>query len=180
MKKMLFIHAALTLLALSLILAFIFLFTPLAKAIDPDEMLDDPMLEERAREISSELRCMVCQSESIDNSNADLAITLRTIVRERISAGDSNEDVISYIVERYGEYVLLKPVFSLNTILLWLAGPLTLLLGGILIWQMMKSKKPESDIKFSSDGKANVSDTSYESLTTKEKSQLEAVLKEEK
>jgi cytochrome c-type biogenesis protein CcmH len=98
----------------------------------PDEMLSDPKLEHRAREIDKELRCLVCQNESIDDSDADLAHDLRVLVRQRLLAGDSNDQVKQYIVARYGKYVLLKPPFDAETYLLWL-GPLLLLVcaGGV-------------------------------------------------
>lgn len=99
-------------------------------AVEPDEILDDPVLEQRAREISAELRCMVCQNQSIDDSNAELARDLRILVRDRLQAGDSNEEVFDYVVSRYGEFVLLKPRFSLKTAALW-AAPAALLLIGI-------------------------------------------------
>jgi len=92
-------------------------------AVQPDEMLDDPKLEERAREISGGLRCLVCRNESIDDSNADLARDMRLLVRERLLAGDSNEEVVQYIVDRYGEYVLLNPTTTGSNLVLWLAGP---------------------------------------------------------
>lgn len=92
-------------------------------AVQPDEVLDDPQLEARAREISRELRCMVCRNESIDDSNAPLARDLRLLVRERILAGDSNVEVMSYVVDRYGEFVLFRPVMSGANLVLWLAGP---------------------------------------------------------
>lgn len=100
-----------------------------ALAVQPDEMLEDPALEARAREISKGLRCLVCRNESIDESNAELAKDLRLLVRERIMAGDSDEDVVAFLVDRYGEYVLLKPSASGANLILWIAGP-ALLLGG--------------------------------------------------
>ena len=99
-----------------------------AFAIQPDEMLTNPKLEARARAIDKELRCLVCQNENIDDSDADLAHDLRVLVRQRLVAGDSNEQVKQYIVARYGNYVLLKPPFDAETYLLWL-GPAILLLG---------------------------------------------------
>jgi cytochrome c-type biogenesis protein CcmH len=92
---------------------------PPALAVNPDEVLKDPTLEARARALSAQLRCMVCQNQSIDDSNADLAKDLRLLVRERLTAGDSDEQVIDYLVSRYGEFVLLKPRLSEHTILLW-------------------------------------------------------------
>ena len=100
-----------------------------AYALRPDEMLSNPKLEQRARAIGKELRCLVCQNESIDDSDADLAHDLRVLVRQRVLAGDSDEQVKQYVVARYGNYVLLKPPFDAETYLLWF-GPLVLLLGG--------------------------------------------------
>lgn len=105
-----------------------------ALAVNPDEVLADPMLEARAREISAELRCLVCQNQSIDDSDADLARDLRIIVRERLVAGDSDAQVKDYIVSRYGEFVLLRPVFAPHTLLLWAAAPVILVGGFIGIW----------------------------------------------
>lgn len=101
-----------------------------ALAVQPAEILPDPALETRAREISKDLRCLVCQNQSIDDSNAPLARDLRIIVRERLVKGDSNEQVMSYVTDRYGDFVLLKPPFKATTWALWLAGPLFLLFGG--------------------------------------------------
>lgn len=98
-------------------------------AVQPDEVLDDPVLESRAREISKDLRCLVCRNESIDESNADLARELRLLVRERLVEGDSNEAAVSYIVDRYGEYVLLRPQRTGSNLVLWLSGPAMLLLA---------------------------------------------------
>jgi cytochrome c-type biogenesis protein CcmH len=104
-----------------------------AFAVNPDEVLADPALEARARAISATLRCLVCQNESIDDSNADLAREIRLIVRERLVAGDTDEQVVKYLVDRYGEYVLLKPVFAPHTLVLWAAAPAVLVIGGIAI-----------------------------------------------
>lgn len=106
----------------------IFLAAP-TKAVTPDEILDDPALEERAREISAGLRCLVCQNQSIDDSDAELAKDLRLLVRQRLTEGDSDTQVIDYVVSRYGEFVLLKPRFSAQTLLLW-GMPLIVLLTG--------------------------------------------------
>lgn len=115
-------------LLLATLLACVTLAGP-AMAVQPDEVLTDPVLEERARGISSGLRCLVCRNESIDESNADLARDLRLLVRERLVAGDTDDQTVAYIVARYGEYVLLRPTFNGSTIALWLAGPLLLLAG---------------------------------------------------
>ncbi len=105
--------------------AVILLAASPAHAVDPSEMLKDPAQEARARELGAELRCLVCQNQSIDDSDAELAKDLRQIVRERITAGDSDDKVRQYLVDRYGDYVLLKPPFNAKTLLLWL-GPLGL------------------------------------------------------
>jgi len=100
-----------------------------AHAVRPDEMLADPALEARAREVGSELRCLVCRNQSIDDSDADLAHDLRVLVRDRIKAGDTNDQVIAYIRSRYGDFVLLRPPFKADTLLLW-GGPLLILIAG--------------------------------------------------
>ena len=115
------------LLALSLLVAPP--LAPPAQAVQPDEMLEDPRLEARAREISENLRCLVCRNESIDDSNAELARDLRLLVRERLKEGDTNAEVVDYVVDRYGEFVLLKPRFSAANALIWLAGPVAFLIG---------------------------------------------------
>ena len=109
-----------------------------ALAVQPDEVLKDPVLEHRAREISAELRCLVCQNQSIDDSDAPLAKDLRLIVRERLEKGDSDTAVLDYVVARYGEFVLLRPVFALHTLLLWLTPVLAVLLGGLGIWRLAR------------------------------------------
>jgi cytochrome c-type biogenesis protein CcmH len=98
-----------------------------AFAVQPDEMLQDPALEARARALSEGLRCLVCQNQSIDDSDAPLAKDLRILVRERLKAGDTDQEIIDFIVSRYGEFVLLKPRFEPHTWLLWLATPFVLL-----------------------------------------------------
>ncbi len=105
-----------------------------AGAVNPDEMLDDPALEARAREISKGLRCLVCQNQSIDDSDADLARDLRVLVRERLVAGDSDGQVIDYVVSRYGDFVLMRPPFKATTYALWL-GPA--LIGGLGVLAVM-------------------------------------------
>ncbi|MGV6802454.1 MAG: cytochrome c-type biogenesis protein [bacterium] len=112
-------------------------------AANPDEMLDDPILEHRAREISKELRCVVCQNQSIDDSNAPLARDMRILVRERLLEGDSNEEVKAYLVDRYGTFVLLKPPVQANTWILWFSPIVILLLtlvGYIYILRKRKDK----------------------------------------
>jgi len=103
-------------------------------AVEPDEVLSNPALEQRARSLSQQLRCLVCRNESIDESNADLARDLRVLVRERLEAGDSDPEVMDFVVTRYGEYVLLKPDMTGANWLLWASGPLTLLFAfGVIV-----------------------------------------------
>lgn len=113
-----------------LAVAFILLSVSPAFAVNPDEVLADPVLEGRARALSAQLRCMVCQNQSIDDSNAELAKDLRLLVRERITNGDSDDAVIAYVVSRYGEFVLLNPRFETKTLILW-GAPVILLLAGV-------------------------------------------------
>ena len=118
---------------LSCILLLALLVVPTtAFAVLPSEVLKDPVLEARARTISAELRCLVCQNQSIDDSNADLAADLRVLIRERLTSGDSDQQAIDYLVARYGEFILLKPEFNWHTALLWLAPPAVLLFGAVL------------------------------------------------
>ncbi|MCX7645103.1 MAG: cytochrome c-type biogenesis protein CcmH [Rhodobacteraceae bacterium] len=119
-----------------------------AAAVQPDEMLPDPALEARAREISAGLRCLVCRNESIDESNADLARDLRLLVRERLLAGDSDAEVVAFVVERYGEYVLLKPSATGANLLLWIAGPAmlaaALLAAALYVRRRRAAPEPEA------------------------------------
>ncbi len=132
-----------------------------AYAVKPDEMLADPALEARARAISEGLRCMVCQNQSIDESDADLARDLRILVRDRLKTGDSDKQVVDYVVSRYGEFVLLKPRFEARTLLLWGAPVLLLVLGGIFIVHAVRSRR-----------RADATP-----LTEAEKSELDALLR---
>lgn len=118
----------------SLVAFTLLLAAPLAHAVQPDEIMTDPAKEARARTLSRELRCMVCQNQSIDDFDAPLARDLRLLVRERITTGDSDKQVLDFLVARYGEFVLLKPRFELHTLLLWLLTPLLLIGGGIALW----------------------------------------------
>ena len=117
-----------------------------AQAVQPDEILPDPVLEQRARDISDGLRCLVCRNESIDESNADLARDMRLLVRERLVAGDSNEQVVAFIVERYGEYVLLRPTTQGTNLLLWIAAPTLFLiaLGSAVIYLRRRETAAEA------------------------------------
>ncbi|MGY8664524.1 cytochrome c-type biogenesis protein [Bradyrhizobium sp. UFLA05-109] len=147
-------------------LALAFLGLPAAHAVQPDEIMADPAKEARARELSRELRCMVCQNQSIDDSEAPLARDLRLLVRERIAAGDSNSQVIDFLVARYGEFVLLKPRFERQTLLLWLLAPLALGAGGIAIWLQIRRR---------AQGAANVTPP----LTPDEEAKLAALMSDE-
>jgi cytochrome c-type biogenesis protein CcmH/NrfF len=110
-------------------------------AVTPDEMLKDPVLEERARQLSAELRCLVCQNQSIDDSDAELAADLRVLVRERIAAGDTDDEVMAYVVSRYGEFVLLKPRFNARNALLWGTPVALLLIGGAVLIASARSRR---------------------------------------
>jgi cytochrome c-type biogenesis protein CcmH len=118
-----------------------------ALAIDPDEQLADPALEARAREISRQLRCIICQSQSIDESNVSLAQDLRVLVRERVTAGDSDAEVVDYVVARYGDYVRLSPAKEGRTLLLWAAPLLLLALGGGVVTLVVRqaTRTPAAD-----------------------------------
>ena len=125
---------------LCVVLCFVFALATPSFAVQPDEILPDPKQEQRARALSAELRCLVCQNQSIDDSDAQLARDLRLIVRERIKAGDSDSQIITFLVDRYGEFVLLNPRFGWHTLILW-AGPFAILLiGGFVIWRQAQRK----------------------------------------
>ncbi|WP_417833197.1 cytochrome c-type biogenesis protein [Thalassospira xiamenensis] len=119
------------------------LHTAPAFAVNPDEMLSNPKLEERARDISQGLRCLVCQNQSIDDSDADLARDLRILVRERLVAGDTNEEVVDYIVERYGDYVLLNPPLKPETYILWISPAVLAFLALIAVIAFYRRKQRE-------------------------------------
>lgn len=128
-----------------------------AFAVEPDEMLDDPALEARARALSTGLRCLVCRNQSIDDSNAPLARDLRILLRERLTAGDTDDQAIAYLVDRYGPYILLKPPMQRETLLLWL-GPLLLLVvaagGFALLWRRREITEPDPVPQLSEEEKA--------------------------
>ena len=135
----------------------------MSHAVQPDEILDDPVLEQRARDISKDLRCLVCKSESIDESNSSLARDLRLLVRERLVVGDSNQEVKGYIVDRYGEFALLKPKIWGSNLLLWAAGPLLLLISVIMGFFYLRSR-------------SNATDKPIVSLSDEEKNRLSEIL----
>jgi len=138
-----------------LFLVLLCIYVPtLSLSVQPDEILADVELENRARMISKELRCLVCQNENIDSSNAELARDLRLLVRERLLLGGSNEDVISHVVQRYGEFVLLKPKFAGESLILWLIGPIVLICSIfcllLLHWKNKRARLPE-DLRLNSE-----------------------------
>ena len=140
--------------------------SPAAHAVQPDEVMSDPAREARARDLSRELRCMVCQNQSIDDSDAPLARDLRLLVRERIASGDSDAQVIDFLVARYGEFVLLKPRFNSHTLLLWLLPPLALAGGGLALWANMRRRS----------GTSSPDDDSLMKLTADEEARLQRLL----
>jgi cytochrome c-type biogenesis protein CcmH len=137
-----------------------------AYAVQPDEIMSDPAKEARARDLSRELRCMVCQNQSIDDSEAPLARDLRLLVRERIAAGDSDAQVLDFLVARYGEFVLLKPRLEPHTYLLWLLPPLALAGGGVALW-LHNRRRTRS---------AAAEDQSLHQLTAEEEARLEQLI----
>ena len=143
--------------------------SPAAHAVQPDEIMSDPAKESRARDLSRELRCMVCQNQSIDDSEAPLARDLRLLVRERIAAGDSDAQVLDFLVARYGEFVLLKPRLAPHTYLLWLLPPLALAGGGFALW-MHNRRRAKS---------ATAEDLSSRKLTAEEQARLEQLIASE-
>ncbi|MEY4305815.1 MAG: hypothetical protein RIT52_1990 [Pseudomonadota bacterium] len=140
----------------ALILCLLLAASP-ALAVQPDEVLPDPALEARARQISHDLRCPVCQGETIDDSNAPISRDLRLLVRERLVAGDSDAEVVDYIVARYGEFVLFNPRASGSGLLLWLAGPAMLLVGGALAFSLTR-RKPKLEDDLSEDEQARIAE----------------------
>ena len=146
-------------------LTCLLLLSPLAaRAVQPDEIMTDPRLEARARALSAQLRCLVCQNESIDESHADLARDLRVLVRERLQAGDGDDQIRAFLVRRYGDFILLKPPFKLETWLLWGAPFLILLAGGGIIIVARRRQKSLAQAT---------------SLSEAERATLEAMLGEE-
>ncbi|RYH09803.1 cytochrome c-type biogenesis protein [Tropicimonas sp. IMCC6043] len=152
-------------LATALLLLSSLLFSGPSSAVTPSEVLDDPVLEARAREISKGLRCLVCRNENIDDSNAQLASDLRVLVRERLVAGDNDEEVVDYIVDRYGEYVLLKPTATGANLILWIAGPAMLLIAAAVGVGYVRGRRGAPDV-------------AAEGLSPEEEARLKDLLKE--
>ena len=148
----------------SCIIAALFLLYSgsIAIAVNPDEVLDDPVLENRARELSIEIRCLVCQNQSIDDSDAQLARDLRVLVREKLVEGLSDEEILDYLVARYGEFVLLKPRFNAGTTVLWIAPFAILILSAIALLLYARKRQPAS--------------TDSAALTEHERNQLDKLL----
>jgi cytochrome c-type biogenesis protein CcmH len=143
------------------ILALSLLAPSASWAVQPNEMLPDPVLEARARVLSKELRCMVCQNESIDDSEAPLAHDLRVLVRERLKAGDTDQQVLDFLVARYGEFVLLRPPLSWHTVALWGLPPAALLIGGLIIVLDLRRRRkagPASEGRLSASEEARVAE----------------------
>ena len=139
------------------------LLAPPAHAVEPGEALQNPALESRARALSSELRCLVCQNQSIDDSQAPLAKDLRLLVRERLTAGDSDTQIMAFLVARYGDFILLKPPLKTGTLLLWGAPALVLGLGALALLLKARRRKPGAD-------------AATASLTGEEKAELERLV----
>ncbi|MGD9738291.1 MAG: cytochrome c-type biogenesis protein CcmH [Bauldia sp.] len=135
----------------ALALSLVFATVGPALAVQPDEVLDDPALEARARSLSAELRCLVCQNQSIDDSASPFAREIRLLLRERLVAGDTDGEVLDFMVARYGEFILLKPAFHAGTALLWLAPPLLLIGGGILAYFTIRRRSARDGAELSAD-----------------------------
>ena len=128
-----------------LLLVAVFALALPALAVEPDEVLDDPLLETRARALSAELRCLVCQNQSIDDSSAPLARDLRLLVRERLVMGDTDQQIVEFLVERYGEYVLLRPAFGPHTLALWGLTPAVMVLLIVMLVLRLRRRKSQKD-----------------------------------
>ena len=148
-----------------ILLAF-WLWIGYAYAVEPDEILANPALEARARVISKDLRCLVCQNESIDESNASLARDLRLLVRERLLMGESNDEVLDFVVTRYGEFVLLRPQTKGSNIILWVAGPVMLFFASLIAFSYIRRRQAE------------VNGVAFSALSVDEKERLAKILKQ--
>ena len=148
----------------SLALAVALAFSGPAFAVQPDELLKDPKLESRARKLSEQLRCMVCQNQSIDDSDAPLARDLRVLVRERLKSGESDDEIMKYLADRYGDFILLNPPVKSHTLLLWGSPVLVLVLGGAGILMALRRRQQQAA-------------PTVAALSDEEKARLEAMLK---
>ena len=142
----------------SVALFILYFWGSLASAVEPNELLNDPILETRARSISQGLRCTQCRNESIDESNADIAKDLRLLVRRRLVAGDSDTEVVNYVVTRYGEYVLLKPNIIGINLVLWLSGPFVLILSLFGLFLLSRKAKNRSIAKLTEQEEKKIKD----------------------
>ena len=161
--------------AASIVLGLAVLFAAVAPAgpafaVQPDEILSDPALEKRARGLSAELRCLVCQNQSIDDSDAPLARDLRVLVRERLVAGDTDKEVRDFVVARYGEFVLLRPPFSLETLLLWFMPILAIAAAVVILWSSFRAAQTGAT--------ASAVPRTQSPLTADEQEKLDALLAE--
>lgn len=156
-------------------LAFAVVLPMAAHAVEPDEILADPALEQRAREVGKKLRCVVCQNQSIDDSNAELAGDMRVLVRERILAGDTNEEVIAYVVDRYGDYVLLDPPFKASTYVLWIGPAVIAVLGVWGVWAYFRRRATPGD----DDMPYDEPETKTTPLSDDERRRLNQILKDD-
>ena len=148
--------------SVTIVLLFSFLYS--AYAVTPDEVLDDPILEERARELSAKLRCLVCQNQSIDDSDAPLAKDLRVLVRQKLVEGNNDGEVLEFVVSKYGEFVLLQPRFAIHTLMLWILPPIILLIGLLTIIFVFQQNRHSSQ------------SNSLENLSEEESQKLQQIL----
>jgi cytochrome c-type biogenesis protein CcmH len=151
---------------IALTLGLMLLAAPVVQAVQPDEILPNAALEQRARAISGELRCLVCQNQSIDDSDAPLARDLRILVRERLVAGDDDKAVVDFVVARYGDFVLLRPPFNAQTLLLWVAPFVILLIGAAFVWRRGRQRAEEGQ-------------TGPAPLTEEERNRVDRLLRDE-
>ncbi len=176
MKEFKFIRQTSTMLKTMIIILVLLLSSNLSFSVEPSEILSDAKLEQRAREVSAKTRCLVCQNQSIDESNAELARELRIIIREKITEGQTNKQVINFLISKYGEYVLLEPQFNQRTILLWLA-PILLIVVGLFAGAVFLRRGRDNSSK-NKDAKNDFNDGQVrKKLSSVEKKQIDKILK---
>ena len=156
------------------ILALVLAAQGTALAVEPGEILKDPEQEARAREVGKALRCVVCQNQSIDDSNAELARDMRVLVRERITAGDSDQEILDYMVSRYGDFVLLDPPFKTETLVLWIGPGVIALIGLVAVVGYYRRRKGEAG-----EADAEAAETVQAPLSDAEKKRLAALMEDE-